>query len=96
ETIEKNIKFSRNISTIDLEFKQDFTPIKLEEILDETDEKILDSLENNSSLIEQKREELKKQKDLYFSIKTENNRYYFYDKNTQDNILTLWKNDVNL
>ena len=96
ETIEKNIKFSRNISTIALEFKQDFTPIKLEEILDEKDEKVLESLENNASLVEQKREELKKQKDLYFSVQKEENMYYFYDSNPQDNFLTLWKNEKNL
>lgn len=96
QDIQKNIKFSRNISQITLDFQKDFTPIAISKTLNESDQEVLSSLSNNQSIIDQKREELKKQKDLYFLEKIDKNQYYFYDKNPKDNLLTLWKNDRNL
>lgn len=90
----KTVKFSRNVNQINLDFQQDFSPILVEEELTQVDIDILNQLDNTTNLIDKKREEIQKAKNLYFKQTTQNNIYYFYENLNNDNVVVLWKNDT--
>lgn len=95
-TIEKQLDLSRGGNTIEIIFQKDYTPIKIDAQLSKNDEKILEKLADPQKIIEEKREELKKSQNLYFLVKTKDNTYYFYDKDQNQEVLNIWKNDQNL
>lgn len=94
KTIEKKIDLKRWENVVEINFQKDYFPIAIQKWLDENDKEILDSLTDTQKLIEEKREEIKKSQNLYFFTQTENNKYYFYQKNPQT--LNIWKNDQDL